>query len=205
MSDQFSNLTKIPQEPAARLLATANVKLETEIDAAASAPAQAVLAELHEKGAVIDSIRLFSVLLPPRERVWWSCLAARDVIGAGADATPSMTASEAWVFKPTEENREAARASLEHADVDDDTVLCATSVLYSDGTLGPGDLAEFPAPAGASEIAAFAMNVVALNVHSDKMDEYGQMLIDRAVDIARGGNGHVDTDNDPAGQSENAK
>ena len=72
---------------------------------------------------------------------------------------------------------------------DDDTVNCALSVLYSDGTLGPGDLSQHPAPAGAAELSAFAMNVVALNELSDKFEAHTQVLIDRAVNIARGGNG----------------
>ena len=37
------------------------------------------------------------------------------------------------------------------------------------------------------------MNIVALGKHSDKYEEYGQMLIDRAVDIARGGNGRMES------------
>ena len=66
------------------------------------------------------------------------------------------------------------------------------AVLYADGTLGPGDLAaQYPAPAGAAEAAAFAMNVVALGELSDKFEEHGQLLIDRAINIARGGNGQM--------------
>lgn len=192
MSDKFKDLVKLPPDPAAKLLAQANVLLKTPLDAPASAPASEVLAELHAKSAWLDMLHLLAVLLPPRERVWWACLAARDYIGPKSDRDPlSLTTSEAWVFKPTDQNREAARASLDHAYVDDDTVNCAISVLYADGTLGPGDLAQYPAPAGASEAAAFAMNVVALGELSDKFDEHLQLLIDRALDIAKGGNGRV--------------
>ncbi len=194
MTKRFENLTKVPQEPAARMLANANTKLKTLIKAPASAPLAVVLEELESKGAMIDMLRLLAIALPPRERVWWACLAARDYIGEKSENDPrSLTASEAWVFNPDPEHREAARATLDHADIDDDTVNCALSVLYSDGTLGPGDLAEYPAPAGAAEVAAFAMNVVALRENSDRFEEHGQMLIDRALDIARGGNGQIKT------------
>ena len=194
MSDRFKNLVKIPDEPATKMLARANVLLKTPIEAPASAPAETVLAELSEKGAMIDLLLLLSVLLPPRERVWWACLAARDYIGPKSDKDPpSLATSEDWVFNPTEENRNAARITLDHAYVDDDTVNCAISVLYADGTLGPGDLAQYPAPAGAAEAAAFAMNMVALGELSDRFEEHGQLLIDRALDIARGGNGQVET------------
>ena len=195
MTDKFKDLVKFPTDPVAKLLAQANVLLKTPLNAPASAPAGVVLAELHEKKALIDLLRLVAILLPPRERVWWACLAARDYVGPSTDKDPpSLATSEAWVFDPSPENREAARQSLDNAYIDDDTVNCALAVLYSDGTLGPGDLAQHPAPAGASETAAFAMNMVALGELSDRFEEHGWMLIDRALDIGRGGNGQTTAD-----------
>lgn len=192
MPDRFSKLTKVPADPAAKLLAQDNVKLATQLDAPASASVEAVLIELDAKGANVDLLRLLSIALPPRERVWWACLAGRDVPGpTPGEIAPSLAASEAWVFKPTPENRVTAVDTIDLAYIDDETVNCAIAVMYADGTLGPGDLANHPAPAGAAEAAAFAMNVVALGEHSDKYEEYGQLLVDRAVDIARGGNGRL--------------
>ncbi|MDF3416603.1 hypothetical protein HKX54_19185 [Sulfitobacter sp. M57] len=193
MGNRFTNMVKVPKEPAAKLLSMANTRLDTPITAPVAALPDVVLEELDEKGAMIDLIRLLSILLPPRERVWWACMAARDYVGPKSKNDPkSLTASEDWVFKPTEENRERARLSMDEAYIDDDTVNIALSVVYSDGTLGPADLAEYPAPAGAAETSAFAMNIVALDKNSDRFEEYGQMLIDRAVDIARGGNGRME-------------
>jgi hypothetical protein len=198
MSERFKNMVKVPREPAAKLLAHANIRLKTRLESPASAPPEVVLEELDSKGALIDMLRLLPVLLPPRERVWWACLAGRDVPGpTPGEVTPSLAASEAWVFKPTPENRITAVDTIDLAYIDDETVNCAIAVMYADGTLGPGDLANHPAPAGAAEAAAFAMNVVALGEHSDKYEEYGQLLVDRAVDIARGGNGRL-KDKQPA-------
>ncbi len=195
MSERFVGMTKTQQVPAARMLADAHARLSTKLDAPASAPLEAVLGELDEKEAFIDILRLLGVALPPRERVWWSCLAARDYVGeAPENNTPSLAASEEWVFRPTEENREKAEETIELADPDDETVNCAMGVLYSEGTLGTGDLANMPAPPGAAEILAFAMNVVAMDNHDGDFDAYVQLLIDRGVDIARGGNGKLDRD-----------
>ncbi|MGD9863622.1 MAG: hypothetical protein AB7S99_10455 [Pseudodonghicola sp.] len=192
MTEKFQDLVKFPRDPVAKLLAHCNVILKTRLDAPASATAEIVLAELDAKGALVDLLRLLAILLPPRERVWWACMAARDYIGPRSDTDPpSLAASEAWVYNPSEENRNAARITLDHAYVDDDTVHCALAVLYADGTLGPGDLAQYPAPAGASEAAAFAMNMVALSQLSDRFEEHGRILVDRALDIGRGGNGKV--------------
>ncbi len=190
MTGRFSNLTKVPAEPAAKLLAQSNVKLTTPLTSPASAPIEAVLDELAGQKANADLLRVISVVLPPRERVWWACLAARDIVGSGdANETRSLKAAEAWVFRPTEANREAAIASLDHADNDDKTTHCAMAVMYCDGTMGTGDLAKMPAPPGAAAIAAFAMNVEALSHAKDQFETYMQELVDRAVDIARGGNG----------------
>jgi hypothetical protein len=190
MAGRFSNLTKIPTDPAAKLLAQSNIKLDTTLDAPASAPVEAVLDELDAKNATVDLLRLLSIALPARERVWWACLAARDIVGQGVEnETPSLHAAETWVFRPSEENRDIAIDTMEHADNDDVTVHCAMAVMYCDGTLGTGDLAQMPAPPGGSSIAAFAMNIEAISTRTDDFDSYIQELIDRAVDIGRGGNG----------------
>jgi hypothetical protein len=188
MSDRFAGLKKVPNEPAARILATKTTKLDTWLDAPASASVEVVLAELAEKKAWVDLLRLLSAALPDREAVWWACLAARDITGEAA--TPCLKASEAWVFKPTEANREKVQLALDVADMDDDTVLVATAALYAPGDMGPGDMAEHPAPPVAVSACAFAMNMTTLGVVEDPLLHL-QWLIDRGVDIARGGNGKV--------------
>ncbi len=189
MNERFSGLTKLPKQPAARLLSNANAELETELAAPASASVEVVLEELEAKGALIDMLRLLSVALPARERVWWSCLAARDTLAAGGKLPPPLAAAEAWVYKPTEENRAVAHHSLQHAGMKDDTKHCAMAVQWHDGTLGPGDLAQHPAPPGGSEVSAFAMNIVAIGKSGKTLEVAAVLLIDRALDIARGGSG----------------
>ena len=191
MKDRYSDLTKLIRQPAARLLANANAELETQLTAPASAPVDVVLRELEEKGALIDMLRLLSIALPARERVWWSCLAARDLLPPGSKVPPPLAAAEAWVFKPTEENRAVAHHAVQHASMKDDTKHCAMAVQFHDGTLGPGDLAQHPAPPGGSEVSAFAMNIVAIAKSGKMLNEAAGLMIDRALDIARGGSGRI--------------
>lgn len=193
MSDRFGNLSKIPKEPAAKLLALNNMQLKTVLKAPASAPVEVVLEELFAtENSGLDLLSLMSAILPARERVWWSCLAARDIVGPGPEKeTRALRASEAWVFKPSKENREEAIASLEHATSKDVTAHCATGVLYCDDTLGLGEMAKYPAPPGAGAISAFAMNLESLVAHKDNWDEHLNMLVERALDIARGGSGKI--------------
>ena len=189
MSERFSNLKKVPKEPAARILAAKSTKLETRIDAPASASVEVVLAELEQKKAWVDLLRMLSIALPDREAVWWACIAARDIVGE--EVTPCLKAAEAWVFEPSDENREQVQMALDVADMDDDTALAATAALYAPGNMGPGEMADHPAPPAAVSACAFGMNMTTLGVAEDPLLHL-QWLIDRAVDIARGGNGKVD-------------
>lgn len=191
MKDRFSNLKKLPDQPAVRLLAVANAKLKTRLNCPANASVSLVMEELDKTDAFVDMLRLMSVALPARERAWWACLAARDLVGTEVETPPRpLECAEAWVQKPSDETRDAARVAAEMADVDDDTSLCATCVIFCDGTLGIGDLAQYEAPPGAAQSAAFGMNIMALDTGSD-VSATARLLIDRAVDIARGGNGKV--------------
>ncbi|WP_343079618.1 DUF6931 family protein [Ostreiculturibacter nitratireducens] len=195
MSDRFANLKKLPAAPAARLLASANAKLEAKLEAPASAPVATVLAELQDKEAWIDMLRLLAISLPSRECVWWACLAARDLVGE--NQTHCLKAAETWVFEPNDTNREKVRMALDNVDVDDDTALCATAALYAPGNMGSGDLAEYEAPPGAVSSCAFGINVISLSKAED-LNSWTQHLIDRALDIARGGSGKIAPATGPA-------
>lgn len=172
------------------MLALANTKLATRLKSPVSAEVSDVLAELAKADAYVDMLRMISVALPPRERTWWACLAGRDILGAAPERVPAtLVAAENWVRKPTDAARAAVRATLDTVEVDDDTSLCATAAMFADGTLGPGELAHHPAPPGASQAAALAMNLIAISANKGDFAAEANRLIDRALDIARGGNG----------------
>lgn len=190
MSQRFLGLKKISNEPAARMLALANTKLKAKVQGPASASVPDLLVELAAVDAYIDMLRLLSVALPPRERTWWACLAGRDVLGLSPDKVPpTLLAAEDWVRKPSEQARVTLRGALDMVDVDDDTVLCATAAVLADGTLGPGELSHHAAPPGAAQAAVFGMNLMALGKGGNDFASEANRLIDRALDIARGGNG----------------
>lgn len=187
---RYDDLRKIPAQPAARLLAAAGAKLSTRLRAPASAPVSAVLEELAEKEALFDMLYLMSVALPGREAVWWACLAARDLVPEG-QTTPSLAAAESWVFNPGDASRAAAQRAMDGADIDDETVYCALAAVYADGRMGTGELANQPAPPAAVPAAVLTMNIKALDWVSKGEVAHGWVLMARALDIARGGNGHV--------------
>lgn len=195
MKERFSDLKKVPREPAMRLLATNRIKLATPLKAPASASVETVLEELGAQKAWVCVLRMMSAALPDREAVWWACLAARDICGDGP-VTPCLKASEAWVFDPNDANREKVQIALDTADPDDDTVLAATAALYAPGSLGVGALSDMAAPPGAVAACALGMNMTTLGTAKDPMLQL-QLIIDRAVNVARGGNGKIDKITEP--------
>lgn len=193
MNNRFANLKKVPPQPAARLLAMANLKLDTELQAPVSAPVDVVLAELDAKAAFPDTLKLLSVALPPREAVWWACLAGRDLLAANPKLKPPRTleAAEAWVFRPTEENRAAVQKSVDTAENDDDCVWCAMAAIYSAGNLGVGHMSEYPVAPEALPAMVIKMVISSLSVHAADFEDHCRLVVDRALDIARGGSGQI--------------
>ncbi|MGV6849072.1 MAG: DUF6931 family protein [Marinibacterium sp.] len=190
MSDRFDNLKRIPPEPALRFLALANATLMEKTSSPASASVPVLLAELEEKEATIDMLRLLAAALPPREAIWWGCLAAGDLVPEGSPVPKSLQAARDWVFTPSDDTRNAARAAAESAPPDDETTLAATAVAMCDGKLGTGDLAAHDAPPGAVAVFVFGLNAKSLAMADPTtFQDYGRALVDRALDIARGGDG----------------
>lgn len=191
---RFNDLKKVPKQPALRLLAMANLKLDEETGLPAAASVTEVLTALEEREAWSDMFKVLAASLPVREGVWWACLAAEDVLGGGEAAdTPCLKAARDWVFKPNETTREAARAAAEAADPADVADLCAGAAVMHDGKLGPGDLAQHDAPPGAAQVMVLTTVVKAIAAaDGETLNTTIQTLFDRAVDIARGGNGRLE-------------
>jgi len=75
--------------------------------------------------------------------------------------------------------------------LDDDTALLATAALYATGNLGPGDdVKDVPAPPSALSGCVFGMNMLTLETVEDANVQL-QVILDRALEIARGGNGSL--------------
>lgn len=189
ISERFQGLTKVPDQPAARLLALANARLGIKLEAPASASVPEVLTELDRKNAMVDILRMLAVALPPRERVWWACLAARDLVDGGLAEPAIVEAAELWVKKPTEENLIPVQRAVEAADPEDGTAMAGHAALNAMGKMGPQELANFDAPPGASEVYTLVMNANSLTMPGIDPEARAELLIDRALDIARGGQG----------------
>ncbi|MEO0623007.1 MAG: hypothetical protein AAFU49_22130 [Pseudomonadota bacterium] len=189
---RFADLKKITGEAAHPLMIRERIKLKTPVTSPEDASVPVVLAELDKKAAVLDVLHLMAHALPKREATWWACLSGRDLFPKDQSVDPlTLSTAEAWVFKPGDKTRSDARTAMENAMPGDKTKLCALAATFAPGTLGPGDLEDYEAPPGAVGAAVFGMALRSLYLDPKRIDPQGEILIERAIDIARGGNGNV--------------
>lgn len=187
---KFDDLVKIPDQPALRFLAVADLSLSEPVDLPAVASVGDMLQVLVDKEAYSDAIQLLAAALPVREAVWWGCLAGRD-LHPGDTIPETLAAAEAWVFDPSEANLERAQAALEATEAKEPTSACANAVTMANGKVGPGLLAAVDAPVGASCLFVMSICLKAYKRAGGGKPAYQAMLVDRALDIARGGNGRI--------------
>lgn len=188
---KFDDLVKIPNQPALRLLALVGEGLSKPVEAPATATVGQILPVLLEEKAMVDALRLMSVALPIREAIWWACLAARDQLPEGAPIPATLASAEAWVFDPAAAKKQAAESALDAAEAGDVGQRCAFAVKIADGRAGSGLLADTEMPQGSVQSIVFAVCVDSLVEVADGDPAYFELLIDRALDIARGGNGRI--------------
>lgn len=147
---------------------------------------------LIEAGKFVDAIRVLVFALPKREAVWWAaqCVRASLPPDAPPKTIEALKSAEAWVYKPTEENRWAAKEAAERAGLEKPAGWPGMGAFWSGGSMVPAHLPQMaPAPAFTANAAAGAiLMAAALDDPTRVMDLY-KLSIDDGIDIANGGAG----------------
>jgi hypothetical protein len=137
-----------------------------------------------------DAVEFYARALPKREAVWWACVCARDLpLGDTPPFVAAIKAAEAWVYRPSEENRRAAESAANAIKASHPARWAAMAAFWSAGSMSPPGAPEvkpaedFTAKAvsGAVQMAA-GLDPAAIPVRRPRFLTY-------ARDIAHGGNG----------------
>lgn len=193
----LGELKKLVTGPLLPMLDAADIQLQTDLQIGKNAEAPEVLAALDAKrgdgaGAVVDMLRIIALTLPPREAVWWACLSARDLVGHDTELpkTSCVATAEAWVFKPGDETRLDAYNAMVGARTSDKTKSAAQAAVFGAGTMGPGIADDAKTPPGLLGNVVFGMLMTSISASPDKKGvEWMDFLLERGLEIARGGNG----------------
>lgn len=190
-------LPKIRFARAAEAVAGLELAPEARGLLAPGATPAAFLRALIDAGHLVDAIRLMAMALPRREAVWWACLCARGALAAESppgERTPleiaALEAAEAWVYRPTEENRRACFAPADALKFETAAAYAALAAFWSGGSLAPPDAPVVVPPGdGLTGTAAGAAVLLAAAVVPKETPVRYRAALAQALDIGNGGSG----------------
>ena len=190
---QIAALAKVTAADAQEICARASAG-GFALEAAPGMATVQFLNQLVSEKKLDEAVQFLAFALPPREATWWACMCARaqlhDPIAPALLA--ALEASEAWVRRPTEENRRAAMASAQATQFDSPAVWAAVAAFWSGGSLAPPELPVVPPAPHLNGVAvAGAVRLAAVQTEPQKADEKRARYIAAAVDIANGGAGRA--------------
>lgn len=191
---EIGTLTKLTMQSASEVCRLAGAGGRT-LKAPEGVTPAAFLQQLISGSLLNDAVQFLAFALPKREAVWWACLCARSELRdpAPPPILAALEAAEAWVYKPTEENRRTAMQRAQETKFDAPGVWAAVAAFWSGASLAPADLpAVPPAPYLTGVAVAGAVSLAAVQTEAALADKKRQRYIDMAIDIANGGSGRLE-------------
>ena len=187
MTSAFSGLVKIEKRSAGEVVRLGKVKVPFRPETQRDDPVAKLIEELVAQNLMMDALKILALALPPREGVWWGCLAARDLLLDG-EKSKALLAAEAWVYKPGQEAKKALEAFVEDAETPD-RMMCEAgfNVPLPDDETPPAGPPHLPG------LLIFSAQLISFYEpdHPDEINRQGQLLLGRGLNIAKGGNGQV--------------
>ncbi len=183
----FTGLTKIEKRSAGEVVRLGKVKFPFRPETGPEDPVAKLIEELVAQNLLMDALKILALALPPREGVWWGCLAARDMLEPDVK-TKALMAAEAWVFKPSQETKKALEPFALESD-GPDSMMCEAgfNVPLPDDEEAPTGPPHLP---GLLIFSAQLQSFYAPELPED-INRQGQLLLGRGLDIAKGGNGQL--------------
>ncbi len=141
---------------------------------------------LMERHLYPDAVRFLAHALPRREAVWWAWVCARRE--AGQNPPPkikaSLEATEKWIAQPVEENRRAAMAAAQAADLGTAAGCAGLAAFFSGGSLSPPEAP--PVPPGeylAAKAVTGAVIFAAVAAEPEKAPEKFKAFVAQGVEV----------------------
>ncbi len=140
----------------------------------------------------IDAVRFLARALPKREATWWACLAVRRFLQQDpkAEIIKALETAEAWVYKPSEENRQHCQTAAAAAGYHHPASWAAMGGFWSAGSLAPPEIPPVPPAENlTSKAVAGAVMLSTVLAEPEKAPEKYRLLLTLGIDIACGGDG----------------
>lgn len=138
-----------------------------------------------------DAVQFLACALPKREAVWWSCLCTRDILPPEdkSELAAAVSAAEAWVYRPTEENRRNAEKAGNAISSSHPARWSAMAAFWNGGSMAPRDSPEVKAPDDFTSKAVAGAVLMAAGLDPSQAAIRQKTFLDYGMDIAKGGTG----------------
>jgi hypothetical protein len=139
-----------------------------------------------------DAVRFLAHALPKREATWWACLCARNTLTdkSPANEIKAIELGEAWVYKPTEDNRKPTLAAAEATEYKTASSWAAIAAFWCGDDISPVPQAVIP-PAEKLYAKAVigAVMLAATQGEANKVNDKYLLFLQQGINIASGGDG----------------
>lgn len=139
-----------------------------------------------------DAVRFLAHALPKREATWWACLCARNTLTdkSPANEIKAIELAEAWVYKPTEDNRKPTLAAAEATEYKTAAGWAAIASFWSGDDISPVPQAVIPPDEKlyAKAVIGAAM-LAATQGEASKVNDKYLLFLQQGINIASGGDG----------------
>ncbi len=187
----FTGLVKLDKRTAGEVVRLGKVKFPFRPETKNNDPVVKLIEELVAQNLMMDALKILALALPPREGIWWGCLAARDTTMVDGEKTKALEAAENWVFKPCQETKKAVK---KYAEEPGEADLMMAEAAYSVPL--PDDEEPPTAPPQLVGLLIFSAQLKSFFAHDlpEDINRQGQLLLARGLDVAKGGNGQLESE-----------
>jgi hypothetical protein len=148
--------------------------------------------QLIEQQLYPDAVRFLAHALPKREATWWACLCARNNLTdkASLNEIKAIELAEAWVYKPTEENRKLTLSAAEATVFKTAASWAAIAAFWSGDDISPVPQAVVPPDEKLfAKAVVGAVMLAASQGEASKVNDNYQLFLQQGINIASGGDG----------------
>ena len=193
-----NHLTQTVAEQSFTKITQANAQLlcqAFELDEAASAllsdnpSSAAYIQRLIEHALYTDAVKVLAHALPKREATWWACLCVRN---SSVTESKAIELAEAWVYKPSEDNRKAILPLIASSKFKSAAEWAALAAFWSGNNMSLTPEVTIATVEGLTAKAVMAAIIMsAVSGAPEKIADNYQLFLKQGIDIACGGDGRL--------------
>lgn len=194
MSEPEKNFSKISQANAKLLCQTLDLDESAKLLLNDKLSSADYIQQLIDKALYTEAVKVLAHALPKREATWWACLCARKTLTSKSPPAEmkGIELAEAWVYKPSEENRKLLLPIIAQTTYKNAANWAALAAFWSGNNISLNPDVVIPPTEGLTAKAVTgAVITAAVSDTPEKISNNYQLFLKQGIHIACGGDGRL--------------